>query len=83
MIRIPKKRVSSGTPLFYIIFDVKSNIPPLLTRGFFMSQKEAAMALMTAAGIPVGAPSTLTLHLNGRPTADLTLSQPVSWKAGD
>lgn len=41
------------------------------------------MALMTVAGIPVGAPSTLTLPLNGRPTADLTLSQPVSWKAGD
>ncbi|MFC6592423.1 hypothetical protein ACFP81_10730 [Deinococcus lacus] len=42
------------------------------------------MALIQAGNYPAGAPSTITLPLNGRPWADLTLATPaVPWREGD
>lgn len=42
------------------------------------------MALIQAGNYSAGAPSTITLPLNGRPWADLTLATPsVPWREGD
>lgn len=42
------------------------------------------MAVIQVSGVPVGAPSSVTLPLTGRPWADLTLAQTaVPWAVGD